>query len=91
MRTYKNKNKEISISKAAQKFVALQSPKRQLQIYKAIYRLPDGKNIKRLQGCKNRYRIRIGDIRILFDKAESDDILKILVFCVDNRGNVYKK
>ncbi len=91
MRTYKNKNKEINISKTAQKFVSLQSLKRQVQIYTAIYQLPNGKNIKRLHGYKNRYRVRIGDIRILFDKINAEDILKIFVVDVDNRGDVYKK
>jgi len=91
MKTYKNKNKELNISKTAQKFISSQSHKMQVRIYTAIYQLPDGKNIKRLRGYKNRYRVRIGDIRILFDKVNTDNILEIFVVDVDNRGDVYKK
>jgi mRNA-degrading endonuclease RelE of RelBE toxin-antitoxin system len=60
-------------------------------IYKAIYQLPEGKNIKKLRGYKNRYRVRIGDIRILFDKTTMNDILIIKIVDVDYRGNLYKK
>jgi mRNA interferase RelE/StbE len=91
MTTYGTKNIEVAVSKKAQKRILLQSKKRRVQIYKAIYQLPYGTDIKRLQGYKNRYRIRIGDIRILFDRVDTDDILKIFVVDVDSRGDVYKK
>jgi len=45
-------------------------------------------DIKRLFGYKQRYRLRIGKYRILFDKY--DDKLIIIVIDIGSRGDIYK-
>ncbi|MCD8106210.1 MAG: type II toxin-antitoxin system RelE/ParE family toxin [Lachnospiraceae bacterium] len=83
MQTYK-----IVFEKAAQKFLERQDKAQRLRIYKAIYRLPDGTDIKKLKGC-GMYRLRVGDYRILYT---IDEIVKIIdVENIDNRGDVYKR
>jgi len=45
-------------------------------------------DIKKLSGYKQRYRLRIGKYRILFDKY--DDKLIIIVIDIGSRGDIYK-
>lgn len=41
--------------------------------------LPDGKQIKKLKGYKDLYRIRIGDYRAVFEwKGENINIIRVL-------------
>ena len=54
----------------------------------AIYKLPEG-DVKKLKGYENYYRLRVGDIRIIFEKE--DDKLKIIVIDIGNRGQIYNK
>jgi mRNA interferase RelE/StbE len=82
---------KISVKKAVRKFILSRPASEQKRILKAIYKLPNGSNIKKLQGFKNRYRLRIGDVRVLFDKSDNiDNVVKILAVKADNRGDVYK-
>ena len=54
----------------------------------AIYKLPEGTDIKKLQG-HNIYRMRVGNMRILYTV---DEIIKIIsVEEIDNRGDIYKR
>ena len=57
--------------KKAEKYINYcdKDPKR---LKKAIEKLPFG-DIKRLSGLKNEYRLRVGDLRVLFTK-ENDTI-----------------
>ena len=45
-------------------------------------------DIKKLQWYENRYRLRVGKYRILFEKYE--DKLIILVIDIWSRGDIYK-
>lgn len=83
MQTYK-----IEFEKAAQKFLDKQDKAQRLRIYKAIYKLPDGTDIKKIKG-HNLYRLRVGEYRILYS---IDDIIRVItVENIDNRGDVYKR
>lgn len=79
---------KIIIQKSAEKFLRKQNKKMQERLLNAIYNLPQGADIKRLQGY-NMYRMRIGNIRILYT---IDTAVKIIsVEEIDNRGDVYKR
>lgn len=79
----------IEINKKARKFIASQQPKQQKRIIEAIYKLPDGEDIKRLVGYNNVYRLRIGNYRVVYEIH--DDILLIIVVNAGNRGDIYKQ
>lgn len=83
MKTYK-----IKFEKAAQKFLDKQDKSQRLRLYKAIYKLPDGTDIKMLNGYKL-YRLRVGDYRILY--TIDNEIRLINIENIDNRGGVYKR
>lgn len=83
MKTYK-----VRFEKAAQKFLDKQDKNQRLRLYKAIYRLPDGTDIKKLNG-HNLYRLRVGDYRILY--MIDNEICLINIENIDNRGDVYKR
>ena len=51
--------------------------------------MPDGTDIKRLQGNRDLYRVRVGDMRVIYGIHE--DIKIINIENIDNRGDVYKK
>lgn len=82
MKTYK-----IKFKKAAQKFLSRQDKKQRLRLYKAIYNLPFGTDIKKLSGY-NLYRLRVGNYRILY--FIDDEINLINIEIIDNRGDAYK-
>jgi mRNA interferase RelE/StbE len=83
MQTYR-----IEFEKAAQRFLDKQDKSQRIRLYKAIYKLPDGTDIKKIKG-HNLYRLRVGDYRILYNV---DDVIKVITIeNVDNRGNVYKR
>lgn len=79
---------KIKFEKAAQKFLDKQDKIQRLRLYKAIYKLPNGKDIKRLSG-HNLYRLRVGNYRILYTIDEG--IRLINIENIDNRGQVYKR
>lgn len=82
MPTYK-----IIFEKEAQKFLDKQDRNKRLRLYKAIYKLPEGTDIKKLKG-HNLYRLRVGDCRILY--TIDDSIRLIDIENIDNRGDIYK-
>lgn len=83
MPTYK-----IIFEKEAQKFLDKQDKNKRLRLYKAIYRLPEGTDIKKLKGC-NLYRLRVGDCRVLYTV---DDAIRLIdIENIDSRGGVYKR
>lgn len=83
MKTYR-----IRFEKAAQKFLDKQDKNQRLRLYRAIYKLPEGTDIKKLKGHEL-YRLRIGNYRILYTIDEQ--ICVINIENIDNRGDVYKR
>ena len=81
----------IVIKKSAEKFIVkLPRPEKE-SILKAIYKLPEGNDIRELKGKNNKglYRLRVGDYRIIY----TIDNGKLIVYVVDagNRGDIYKR
>lgn len=78
---------KIIFEKEAQKFIDKQDRSKRIRLYKAIYRLPEGTDIKKLRG-HNLYHLRVGDCRILY--SIDDSIRLIDIENIDNRGDIYK-
>jgi mRNA interferase RelE/StbE len=72
-------------TKQAEDYLEKQTEKQATRIRKAINALPLG-NVRKLKGIENGYRLRIGSVRVLFEK----DGEKVNVIKIDNRGDVYK-
>jgi len=80
-------NYKIKIRPKALKFIEKQDRVQRMRIYKAIYNLPNG-DIKKLASCRDEYRLRVGDYRIIYQLNQNQ--LVILVTRADNRGQIYK-
>lgn len=81
----------IVIEKIAERFIMkLPRPEKE-RVLKAIYKLPDEGDIKRLRGLQNAglYRLRVGEYRIIY----TVDNGKLVVCVIDagNRGQIYRK
>lgn len=79
---------EVKLEKNVVKFIRKQSKETQKRVLEAIYKLPIG-DIKKLKGYSGFYRLRVGDIRIIFEKE--DEKLKVIVIDIGNRGQIYNK
>ena len=81
----------IIIEKLAEKFIVKLSKPEKERVLKAIYRLPEGNDIKQMRGKKSKgmYRLRVGDYRIIY----TVDNGRLIVCIVDagNRGDIYKR
>ena len=92
--------KRVDFKKPAEKFLRSRSRKEQVMLLTKIYKLPDGDHIKKMEGYKNRYRLRVGNYRVLYeissevtgakDDLTAKETLVILVVEIGNRGDVYK-
>ncbi len=82
MQTYK-----IDFEKSAQKFIDKQPKSQRIRLYKAIYKLPEGTDIKKLKGSEL-FRLRVGNYRVIY--SVDDGIKVITIENIDNRGDVYK-
>ena len=78
---------KINFEKAAQKFLDKQSKPQRLRLYKAIYKLPDETDIKKLKG-QEFYRLRVGSYRVLYTIDNRSKV--VTIENIDNRGDVYK-
>lgn len=79
---------KVEFEKAAQKFMERQDKVQRIRLYKAICKLPNGTDIKKLQG-HNLYRLRVGAYRILY---RIDEVIRVITIeNIDNRGDVYKR
>lgn len=81
-------NYTITFEKAAKKFIKKQSPKMQTVLLTVISKLPNGTDIKKLQG-HDLYRMRVGNVRIIY--SIDNDVKIINIENIDNRGQIYKK
>ncbi|MCL1986365.1 MAG: type II toxin-antitoxin system RelE/ParE family toxin [Firmicutes bacterium] len=75
---------ETIYSKQADNFLQTKDDKTFNRIKFAIDKLPNG-DVRKMKGFTNKYRLRVGDIRIIFTVDNAICIEKI-----DNRGQVYK-
>jgi len=83
--------KRVEFKKAAEKFLKSRSRKEQVRLLTKIYELPNGEHIKKMEGYDNRYRLRVGDYRIIYEISyEAQITLVILVVEIGNRGDIYK-
>ncbi len=55
----------------------------------SLSKTPRPRGVEKLQGQKNRYRIRTGDYRIIYEVH--DDVLLILVVRIGHRQDIYQK
>ena len=81
----------IIIKKKAKKFIDKLPKNERKRIALEIEQLPNGEDIKRLKGEKNKglVRLRVGDYRIIY----SVDNGELIVYVIDagNRGEIYKR
>ena len=80
-------NFEVNLKKKAKKFLLKQNKKDQEKLLRAIYKIPQG-DIRRLEEQGGLYRLSVGSFRVLY--SVSEDIVKIIVVNIGNRGDVYK-
>jgi mRNA interferase RelE/StbE len=79
----------IVIKKRAKKFIDKLPKNEQMRILAAIEELPNGRNIKLMQGHENLFRLRVGEYRILYTVDNGE--LIVCVVDVGNRGDIYKR
>ncbi len=79
---------KIEFQKAALKFLRAQDKPTQERLLAAINKLPEGTDIKKLQGY-NMFRMRVGNMRVLY--TVDDVVMIVCIENIDNRGDVYKK
>ena len=75
---------KIEYSRQAQKAIERMDRAAKHRLRDAIEKLPAG-DVKKLKGCENAYRLRVGDYRVLYDMNDGIEITNILP-----RGNAYK-
>jgi mRNA-degrading endonuclease RelE of RelBE toxin-antitoxin system len=76
---------KIKFSKSALKALEALTGAEKQRIRNAIKKLPSG-DIKKLKGYSVAYRLRVGDMRVLFDMTD-----EILITNILPRGEAYKR
>ena len=76
---------EVEYSKQAIGYLEKQTERQSTRIRVSINNLPVG-DVRKLKGIDNGYRLRIGSVRILFERYGG----KVYIVKIDNRGDVYK-
>nr|DAE53210.1 MAG TPA: Cytotoxic translational repressor [Caudoviricetes sp.] len=76
----------IKFSKPAVKYIDSTDKPTKLRLKAAIERLPLG-DVKKLQGLQNDYRLRVGDLRVLFSISGDTIVIKDIL----PRGQAYKR
>ena len=77
---------QIEYKKKAVKYINSCDKSTKMRLKTAIEKLPFG-DIKKLTGLENEYRLRVGDLRVLF--TVENDI--ITINDISPRGQVYKR
>ncbi len=92
-----NKPLEFRFAKSAEKFLAKNSArltkdevkKLVKKAVRFLYGNQENVDMKRLQGYSNEtYRIRQGDVRIIFSLVEGEIIITAIVEEIERRGNI---
>lgn len=80
---------KIVLKKKAKKFIDKLPLPEKKRIISAIEKLPNGEDIKRLQGYDDVLRLRVGTYRIIY----TVDNGKLVVTVIDagNRGQIYNR
>lgn len=80
---------QVIIKKKAKKFIDKLPVNERKWVVSAIEQLPNGEDIKKMQGYDGLLRLRVGDYRIIY----SVDNGELIVYVVDagNRGDIYKR
>ena len=76
---------EADYSRQAEAYLSKQTDRQAARIKNAVNGLPAG-DVKKIKGAKNEYRLRVGKVRVIFEKTGNT----ITVIHIDNRGDVYK-
>lgn len=82
---------KIIVKKKAKKFIDKLPQNERARIAAAIECLPNGEDIKKLKGEKNKglLRLRVGDYRIIY--SVDHGILTVFVIDAGNRGEIYNR
>ena len=80
-------NFKIVFEKEPEKYLRRQNKISQIRILKAINALPDNGDIKKLTGTNGLFRIRIGNIRVIFKIDRTEKIITITA--IGSRGQIY--
>lgn len=79
----------IVIKKRAKKFIDKLPKNEKIRIVRAIERLPDGEDIKKIQGHKELLRLRVGEYRVIYTVDHGE--LVVIVVDAGNRGEIYNR
>ena len=72
------------------KFIQKQTTEQQKRIFRAIYLLPLVGDVKKLSGTDSKFRLRVGDYRILFEIVpETEELTLVDITNAGNRGQIY--
>lgn len=80
---------QIIIKKKAKKFIDKLPINEKRRVVSAIEQLPNGEDIKKLQGHDELLRLRVGDYRIIY--TMDNGRLVVCVVDAGNRGDIYKR
>ena len=80
---------KIVIERPAEKFIVkLPRPEKE-RVLRAIAKLPNEGDIKKLKGHADLLRLRVGDSRIIYTVDHGE--LIVMVIDADNRGQIYNR
>lgn len=79
----------IIIKKPAKKFIDRLPQNEKRRIVEAIEHLPEGSDVKRLQGHNDLYRLRVGNYRIIYTIDNGQFV--ICIVAAGNRGQIYNQ
>ncbi|MDR0311826.1 MAG: type II toxin-antitoxin system RelE/ParE family toxin [Acidobacteriota bacterium] len=75
----------VKYAKQAETYLDKQTERQAARIKTAVSLLPAG-DVRKLKGIENGYRLRVGNVRVLFERDGGG----VRVVRIDSRGDVYK-